>query len=72
MATDRQPLRPCLRVHALGPIFIDCNNEARLHWLAGILGEGGRTMIPLDYYGFATLFTWFADRYAVCWQLNLP
>ena len=29
-------------------------------------------MMPVDTYGFSTLFTWIADRFGVSWQLNLP
>lgn len=53
-------------------IFVDCDDEAQLRRLAKILGEGGQVMMPLDSYGFSTLFTWIADRFGVSWQLNLP
>lgn len=53
-------------------IFIDCDDEAQLRRLAGTLGAGGATMMPLDNYGFSRLFTWIADRFGVSWQLNLP
>ncbi len=29
-------------------------------------------MMPVDTYGFSTLFTWISDRFGVSWQLNLP
>lgn len=53
-------------------IFVDCDDETRLRRLAEILGEGGAVMMPIDNYGFSTLFTWVADRFGVSWQLNLP
>jgi predicted 3-demethylubiquinone-9 3-methyltransferase (glyoxalase superfamily) len=53
-------------------IFVDCDDEAQLRRLAEMLGEGGSVMMPLDNYGFSTLFTWIADRFGVSWQLNLP
>ena len=28
-------------------------------------------MMPVDNYGFSTLFTWIADPFGVSWQLNL-
>lgn len=53
-------------------IFVDCDDEAQLRRLVGTLGEGGKVMMPLDNYGFSTLFAWIADRFGVSWQLNLP
>jgi predicted 3-demethylubiquinone-9 3-methyltransferase (glyoxalase superfamily) len=53
-------------------IFVDCDDEAQLRRLAGMLGEGGQVMMPIDGYGFSRLFTWIADRFGVSWQLNLP
>lgn len=52
--------------------FIECDDEAQLRELAGKLGEDGKVMMPVDNYGFSTLFTWVADRFGVSWQLNLP
>lgn len=52
--------------------FIECDSEEQLRSLAGVLGEGGAVMMPVDNYGFSTLFTWVADRFRVSWQLNLP
>ena len=51
--------------------FIDCDDEAQLRALAETLGEGGKVLMPIDGYGFSTLFTWIADRFGVSWQLNL-
>ena len=51
--------------------FIECDDEAQLRALAASLGEGGAVMMPIDNYGFSTLFTWLADRFGVSWQLNL-
>jgi len=53
-------------------IFIDCDDEAQLRRLTEVLSEGGGVMMPIDNYGFSTLFTWIADRFGVSWQLNLP
>ena len=52
--------------------MIACDDEAQLRALAERLGDGGKVMMPLDNYGFSTLFTWLADRLGVSWQLNLP
>lgn len=52
-------------------IFIECDDEAQLRTLAEKLGNGGGVMMPIDNYGFSTLFTWLADKFGVSWQLNL-
>ena len=52
-------------------IFIECDDEAQLRQLAQALGGGERVMMPVDNYGFSTLFTWIADPFGVSWQLNL-
>jgi len=52
--------------------FVDCDSEADLRRFAAALGEGGVVMMPVNNYGFSTLFTWLSDRYGVSWQLNLP
>ena len=51
--------------------FIECDDEAQLRALAGKLGEGGKVLMPVDNYGFSSLFTWIGDRFGVSWQLNL-
>lgn len=52
--------------------FIQCDDEAQLRQIAEVLGEGGKVLMPVDSYGFSTLFTWIADRFGVSWQLSLP
>ena len=52
-------------------IFVECDDEAQLRELAEKVG-GDRVMMPVDNYGFSTLFTWVADKFGVSWQLNLP
>jgi len=51
-------------------IFVECDDEAQLRELAEKVG-GDRVMMPVDNYGFSTLFTWIADPFGVSWQLNL-
>ena len=53
-------------------IYIDCDDEAQLRQLAEMLGEDGTVLMPIDNYGFSTLYTWISDRFHVSWQLNLP
>ena len=52
-------------------IFLECDDEAQLRQLAQALGDSERVMMPVDNYGFSTLFTWIADPFGVSWQLNL-
>jgi predicted 3-demethylubiquinone-9 3-methyltransferase (glyoxalase superfamily) len=53
-------------------IFVDCESDAELRRVFERLAEGGQVFMPLDNYGFSTLFGWVSDRYGVSWQLNLP
>ena len=51
--------------------FIDCEEEGQLRHMAQALGDGGGTLMPIDNYGFSTLYTWITDRFGVSWQINL-
>lgn len=50
-------------------LVVYCDRADEVDRLAGILGEGGAVMMPLDSYDFAPRFTWIADRLGVSWQL---
>lgn len=52
--------------------FIDLDDEAQQSAVHDALIEGGKTLMPLDDYGFSRRFAWIQDRYGVSWQLNLP
>ena len=51
--------------------FVEVDDEAQLRAIADKLSDGGMIMMPIDNYGFSTLFTWVSDRFGVSWQLNL-
>lgn len=53
-------------------LFVDFESEEALDTAFAQLSEGGKTMMPLDDYGFSRRFGWLADRFGVSWQLNLP
>ena len=53
-------------------LFVTCEDEEELERLVADLGEDGRTLMPLDNYGFSQRFAWVEDRFGVSWQLNLP
>ena len=53
-------------------LFVNCEDEAELERLVADLGEDGKTLMPLDNYGFSQRFAWVQDRFGVSWQLNLP
>lgn len=62
--------------HAFGftpafSIFVECESEAELRESYQQLAAGGEVLMPLDHYGFSTLFGWVNDRFGVSWQLNL-
>ena len=54
------------------PAAVTCEDEAELERLTTELGQDGRTLMPLDNYGFSQRFAWVEDRFGVSWQLNLP
>ena len=53
-------------------LFVTCEDEEELERLVADLGEDGRTLMPLDNYGFSQRFAWVEDRFGVSWQLNQP
>ena len=53
-------------------IFLDCDDEGQLRDIATRLSDNGAVLMPLDSYGFSTLYTWIVDPFGVSWQLNLP
>ena len=52
-------------------IFVECDSEEELRSTFERLSEGGKVLMPLNDYGFSTLFGWTDDRFGVSWQLNL-
>ena len=52
-------------------LFIDTNDKNELSKLSNKLSKGGKIHMPIDNYGFSTLFTWVEDKFGVNWQLNL-
>ncbi|MDX2202405.1 MAG: VOC family protein [Hyphomicrobiaceae bacterium] len=53
-------------------LLVVCRDEAEIDRVAGVLAEGGSTLMPLGDHGFSRKFTWLNDRFGVSWQLNLP
>ena len=52
-------------------IFVECESREELGRLFEGLAVGGKVLMPLDSYGFSSLFAWVDDRFGVSWQLNL-
>ncbi|MGR3490711.1 MAG: VOC family protein [Shimia sp.] len=38
--------------------------------LAGVLSDGGQTMVPANSYDFAERFAWVQDPFGISWQLR--
>lgn len=53
-------------------LFVDFASPDELDAAFAKLSEGGKTLMPVDNYGFSRRFAWCADRFGVSWQLNLP
>lgn len=52
-------------------LFVEFDDPEVLKSAFEALSEGGEIAMPLDDYGFSSLFGWFQDRYGVSWQLSL-
>ena len=53
-------------------LFVDFESKDALETAFAQLSEDGKTLMPLDNYGFSKRFGWLSDRFGVSWQLNLP
>jgi predicted 3-demethylubiquinone-9 3-methyltransferase (glyoxalase superfamily) len=53
-------------------LFVNCESESEIDRLYAALFEGGKSLMPIDNYGFSRKFGWVNDRFGVSWQLNLP
>jgi predicted 3-demethylubiquinone-9 3-methyltransferase (glyoxalase superfamily) len=69
-AFDSPPVHACTYTPSIS-FFVECADEDEIRTLAAKLADGGGVMMPLNSYGFSTLFAWVADRFGVSWQLNL-
>lgn len=65
------PIRHAFDFTPSSSLFVDCDSEEDIRRFAEELGDRGEVLMPLDNYGFGTLFTWVNDRFGVSWQLNL-
>jgi len=52
-------------------LMVECTTVDEVDRLAGILGEGGQTMMPLDTYDFSPRFAWVRDPFGVSWQVMM-
>lgn len=51
--------------------WVDCKTEEDIKNLYAKLSENGKTLMPLDNYGWSSKFAFIEDRFGVSWQLNL-
>jgi predicted 3-demethylubiquinone-9 3-methyltransferase (glyoxalase superfamily) len=52
-------------------LYVELSDEGSIAAVTKELEEGGKTLMPLDNYGFSRKFAWVTDRWGVSWQLNL-
>ena len=53
-------------------LFVTCDSVDECRSAFEKLAEGGSVLMPLDDYGFSSLFGWVSDRFGVSWQLLVP
>jgi len=53
-------------------LFVTVDSEDEIRRLAAALDAGEKPFMPLNNYGFSTLFAWVQDRFGVSWQIMLP
>ncbi|HRF93915.1 MAG TPA: VOC family protein, partial [Aggregatilineales bacterium] len=51
--------------------FVNCETDAELDKIWGVLSEDATTLMPLQAYPFSEKFGWLQDKYGVSWQVNL-
>ncbi len=52
-------------------LFVTCSSKEEIEGLTDALSANGKTLMPLDNYGFSQMFAWVSDCFGVSWQLNL-
>jgi len=51
-------------------LFVELESEAEIDRVYAALSEGGKDLMPLGEYPFATKYAWLNDRFGVSWQLS--
>jgi predicted 3-demethylubiquinone-9 3-methyltransferase (glyoxalase superfamily) len=49
---------------------VECDNAAEVDHLFAAMSEGGKVLMGLDRYPFASRFGWVNDRFGVSWQVR--
>lgn len=52
-------------------LFVEFDDADALKQAFDALCEDGQVAMPLDDYGFSSLFGWCQDRFGLSWQLSL-
>jgi predicted 3-demethylubiquinone-9 3-methyltransferase (glyoxalase superfamily) len=52
-------------------IYVGCSSDQEITSLFNQLSVHGEIFMPLGKYAFSEKFGWCADRFGLCWQLNL-
>lgn len=69
MANDSPPIHDFSFTPSTS-IFLTADTPDSVSGLAEKLGEGGKTLMPPDNYGFSLCFAWVQDQFGVSWQIN--
>jgi predicted 3-demethylubiquinone-9 3-methyltransferase (glyoxalase superfamily) len=64
------PVKHAFTFTPASSLFVECDNAAEVDHLFAALSEGGKVLMGLDRYPFASRFGWVNDRFGVSWQVR--
>jgi predicted 3-demethylubiquinone-9 3-methyltransferase (glyoxalase superfamily) len=64
------PVKHAFTFTPASSLFVECDSAAEVDRLFAALSDGGKVLMGLDRYPFASRFAWVNDRFGVSWQLR--